>query len=122
MKKIIAAMLVIVMALALVACGASAEMKAAAGKWEGVQSKFVGDEEWEEGGFSLELNDNGKGTSTRDGASYDITWSVEGENFTMSETFLGLTIEYTGTLKDGELHIYNGDPTNELTYEYIYKK
>ena len=60
MKKIIAAMLVIVMALALVACGASAEMKAAAGKWNGVQSKFVGDEEWEEGGFSLDLTDDGK--------------------------------------------------------------
>ncbi len=122
MKKIIAAMLVIVMALALVACGASAEMKAAAGKWNGVQSKFVGDEEWEEGGFSLDLTDDGKGTSTRDGETYELTWSIEGENFKMTEKYLGMTIDYTGTLKDGELHIYNGDPTSDLTYEYVYKK
>ena len=40
----------------------------------------------------------------------------------MTEKFLGMTIDYTGTLKDGELHIYNGDPSSDLTYEYVYKK
>ena len=40
----------------------------------------------------------------------------------MKETFLGMSIDYTGTLKDGELHIYNGEPESDLTYEYVYKK
>ena len=123
MKKIIAAALVLVMALSLFACGKGNEaMENAAGTYNGVQSKFVGDEEWEECDFVLELKSDGTGTSTRDGTSYEATWEIDGENFKMTETFLGMNIDYTGTLKDGELHIYNGDPGSDLTYEYVFKK
>ncbi|MBQ7670152.1 MAG: hypothetical protein IJS45_05465 [Clostridia bacterium] len=121
MKKIIALAVVFMMVFALASCGNSA-LKNAAGKYEGVQSKFVGDDEWETGGFSLELKADGTAVSTRDGTDYSATWEIEGENFKMTEKFLGLTIEYTGTLKDGDLHIYNGDPADALTYEYVYKK
>ena len=31
-------------------------------------------------------------------------------------------LSVTGTLKDGELTIFNGDPSSDLTYEYVYKK
>ena len=40
----------------------------------------------------------------------------------MKETFMGISIDYTGTLKDGELHTYNDEPTDDLTYEYVYAK
>ncbi|MBO4933570.1 MAG: hypothetical protein J5441_00140 [Clostridia bacterium] len=122
MKKTIAAVLALVMALMLVACGSSA-LKDAAGTYKLQQSKFVGDEEWvtdEE--FVLELKDDGTGSSTRDGATYDLTWKLEGETFTMTETFLGLTIDYTGTLKDGKIDMFNGDPESDLTYEYVLAK
>ena len=132
MKKIIALTLIALLAFALCACGGSGggETKAeapadnpAAGTYTGVHSKFVGDTEWSEDEvFSLELKSDGTGTSTRDGASYDVTWKLDGENFSMTETFAGLTIDYTGTLKDGELHTYNGEPTDDFTYEYVYKK
>ncbi len=124
MKKIIAMALVVMMALAILAsCGAPSEMKEAAGTWTGVHTKFVGDSEWvEEEEFSLVLTDDGKAVSKRGGEEYNATWSLEGENFKMTETFLGIKIEYTGTLKDGELDIFNGDPTDDLTCEYVYKK
>ena len=123
MKKTIAVVLALVMALMLVACGASQEMKDAAGTYKCLQSKFVGDTDWitdEE--FTVELKEDGSGSRTTDGNSYDLTWKLEGETFTMTETFLGLTNDYTGTLKDGKLDIFNGDPTDDLTYEYILAK
>lgn len=123
MKKLFAVILVAVLALSLVACGASAAMKEAAGSYKGVHAKFVGSEEWEDEEFSLELKDDGTGTHKRDGEEFNVTsWEIEGENFKMTEKFLGLEIQYTGTLKDGELHLYNGEPSDELSYEYVYKK
>ncbi len=122
MKKIVIAILALVMLISVVSCGNSA-LKDAAGTYPGVKSKFVGDENWvtdEE--FSLELKADGTAISMRDGMEYNATWSLEGENFKMTETFLGMSIEYTGTLKDGELIIFNGDPSSDLTYEYVYKK
>ena len=122
MKKTIAVVLALVMALMLVACGSSARNDAA-GTYKLRQCKFVGTDEWEtDEDFTLELNADGTGTRTTDGSSFELTWDIDGESFTMTETFLALTTDYTGTLKDGELHIYNGDPTDDLTYEYILAK
>lgn len=123
MKKIIALAVVLMMVFALASCGNSA-LKDAAGKYEGVHAKFVGSEDWDDvdEAFSLELKADGTATSSREGMDFSATWELEGENFKMTESFLGLTIDYTGTLKDGELHIYNGDPEDDLTYEYVYKK
>ena len=121
MKKAIAVLLILVLALSLASCGNS-EMKNASGTYTGVHSKWVGSEEWETDPFSLELKKDGTGTHNRDGLEISVTWEISGENFKMTETFLGMTIDYTGTLKDGELHLYNGEPTDDLTYEYVYKK
>ena len=124
MKKTVLIILAFAMIVILASCG-NAALKDAAGTYNGVRCKFVGDSEWidaADGPFSLVLKDDGTGTSTRDGAEYKITWTLEGENFTMKETFLGMSIDYTGTLKDGELHVYNGEPTDDLTYEYVYGK
>lgn len=40
----------------------------------------------------------------------------------MTEKFLGISIEYTGTLADGKLDIFNADPNDDLTCEYVYEK
>ena len=123
MKKTIAVVMALVMALMLVACGASQEMKDAAGTYKCQQSKLVGVNDWEtDEEFTLELKEDGTGTRTTDGTSYELTWKLEGETFTMTETFLGLTNDYTGTLKDGKIDIFNGDPENDLTYEYVLAK
>ena len=99
------------------------DLSAAAGTYKGVYAKFVGDAtRIEDEVFSLELKSDGTGVSNRDGASYNLTWSLKGEEFKMTETFAGLTIDYNGTLKDGKLEIYNGDKDNDLTYMYVYEK
>ena len=94
----------------------------AIGIWKGTYRKFVGDsvENASDEPFALELRDNGTGTHYREGTSFDLTWTLDGEDFAMTETFLG-SIDYTGTLTDGVLHIFNGDPSNDLTYEYVYE-
>lgn len=123
MKKIILIALACVMLLSVVSCGNSA-MKEAAGTYAGVKTKFVGDSEWvtDDDPFSLELKADGTAVSKKGDYEYEATWTLDGENFTLKEKFLGLTNEYTGTLKDGEIDIFNGDPANELTCEFIYKK
>lgn len=125
MKKLLVLTLAALMLLALGACGKKepTPQELAAGTYKLVHCKFVGDDEWQtEEGVYLVLNADGTGTSTRSDETYKMTWTVEGEKFTMKETFMGITLDYTGTLKDGELHTYNGDPADPLTYEYVYAK
>ena len=109
--------------LLFAACdSADPALKAAAGTYVGQYTKLVGDETKTEEEFSLTLKADGTGVHERDGFEFKVTWTLEGESFTMSETFIGDPIEYTGTLKDGQLHLYNGDPTYAFTYEYFYAK
>ncbi|MBR4658668.1 MAG: hypothetical protein IKP26_05375 [Clostridia bacterium] len=126
-KIVISALLVLSLVLAFAACGGSSggASNAAAGTYKGVWHKFVGDNEDakvtnEE--FSLVLEANGKGKFIRDGAEFDLTWKLDGENFSMTETFLGISNDYTGTLKDGKLDIFNGDPEEPFTCEYYFEK
>ena len=121
MKKITALLIVLMLCLPIVAaCGAESP---AVGTWKGQWCKCVGDEERiTDEPFTLTLEKGGKGTFARDDMEFDVTWELEGEAFKMTETFLGAKIDYTGTLKDGELHLFNGDPTNDFTYEYVFAK
>lgn len=72
--------------------------------------------------FYLDLNEDGTGISHRDNSDYTITtWQLIDGEFTMTEQMLnGDLIDYVGTLVDNKLTIYNGDPTNKWTYEYVY--
>ena len=92
------------------------------GTWKGVYTKLVGDTQTNAEEFSLDLKSGGKGVHHRDGTEFDVKWNLDGEDFTMSETFLGISIDYVGTLKDGVLDLYNGDPTDDWTYEYVYTR
>ena len=123
-SKLLFVALFVFAAVVITGCGSKGtDLKDYAGTYEGTYSKFVGDEEKNtEEEFSLVLKEDGTGTHNRDGGSFDVEWSLDGENFTMKDKFGALTIDYTGTLKDGVLHIYNGEPTNDLTYEYEYEK
>ena len=122
MKKTVAIVLALALSLALFACGASQTMKDAAGTYKCDKYKYVGDTEWYNEAFDITLNEDGTGTRTTEDYSYDLTWKLDGETFTMTETFLGLTIDYTGALKDGVLDIFNGDLEDILTCEYVLTK
>lgn len=136
MKKILSVSFVIVLLLSglLVFTGCEKEeskkkdekktdLSTVAGTYIGQYTKLVGDSTKEyDDEFSLELKEDGTGVHNRDDASYKLKWSLDGEKFKMTETFLGSSIEYTGTLKDDKLDIFNGDPDDTWTYEYVYTK
>ncbi len=124
MKKTLLCTLFIVAGL-FILTGCENAMKEAAGTYILEYSKFVGDPDSAKNTTevaSLVLNADGTGKSNRDGTSYNVEWSIDGQNVTLKETFLGITLEYNGTLVDGKLDLFNGDKTNDLTNETVYVK
>ena len=126
MKKKLGLLLVLVAFFSvtlLTGCGSKADLSKYAGIYEGKYTKFVGDDTKDTSEkFSIELKADGTGSSTRNDATYDITWSIDGNKFKMTEKFAGMKIEYTGTLKDNELSIFNGPEKDDFTYNYVYEK
>jgi|GEM_PF-2397372 hypothetical protein len=131
MKKFFALLLAALTVLSVFACftackkeEAKDDKKAEAlGTFVYEKHKYVGDEEWySEHEWELVLDAEGKGTSKRDGAEYDLTWELDGEKIPFKETFAGITIEYNGTLKDGVLNFFDGDPESAITCEYVFNK
>ncbi len=109
--------------LVVIACSEKDNpMKDASGTYAGQYSMMVGDNVKDQSPFSLILKADGTGIHSHGDAEFQVTWKLNGEQFTMEENFLGLSVDYTGTLKDGTLDIFNGDPENSWTYEYIYVK
>ena len=124
MKKKIIGILFVVMGV-IVLTGCNSAMKEAAGTYKLEYSKFVGDPDTAKSteAASLVLEADGTGKSYRNDTSYNLEWSIDGENVTVIEKFMGITIEYNGTLKDGKrLDLFNGDKTNALTNETVYNK
>ena len=99
------------------------DLSAVEGTYVGQYTKLVGDDTKEtDEEFYLELNEDGTGKHHRDDYTFNVTWTLDGKDFKMTEKFVGDPIEYTGTLKDGKLDIFNGDPDDDWTYEYVYEK
>ncbi len=89
--------------------------------WTGVYYKMVGSSNtFTDDPFSLELYADGTGVHHRDGFHLNITWTQEGDAFSMTELLGGAT--YTGTMTESELHLFNGDPQNSFTFEYVYSR
>ena len=96
-----------------------------AGTYEGQYTKLVGASESEKDtsdNFYLVLDPDGTGIHHRNDSEYKLTWTNDGENISIKETFVGISIDYNGTLKDNDLVLYNGDKTNDFTMQYVYKK
>ena len=124
--KLIALLLTAALLAALFAACETVDpaMKAAAGTYTGLYSKAVGDDDARnsEAPFSLVLRTDGTGVHYHDKMEFSVTWSLDGEKITVQEAFIGVTLDYTGTLKDGELHLFNGSPELSWTEEYVYRK
>ena len=129
MKKILNFTLIIAIVViglfALTGCGQNQVLSAAAGTYEGQYTKFVGDPDSAKNDtdkFTLELKADGTGVHHRDDSDFNVTWTLDGDKFTMKETFLGASIDYTGTLANGKLNIFNGEPSDDFTCEYVFEK
>lgn len=117
-------LLVLSVLLALLAgCGLSPG-QSAAGIYVGQFTHVMGDPEnvRDTSPFSLELKADGTGVHHRDGMDFELRWELEGEKITVTERFIGVELPYNGTLRNRELVLFNGDPANPWTVEYVYLK
>ncbi|MBR4342672.1 MAG: hypothetical protein IKP88_08205 [Lachnospiraceae bacterium] len=103
----------------------TSEMKEAAGTYIGQYTKFVGDgpdSKDTSKQFKIVLNDDGTGMSYRDDLEIKIPdWTVENGDVKLTEKFLG-KIDYTGKLDGKNLNLFNGEPSNPFTCEYVFVK
>lgn len=114
--------LVLISILFITGCGS--DLSKYAGTYKLEYTKYVGDPETSKNteDWTIILDKNGKGKSNRDGASYDVEWSIKSDDVIVTEKFAGISNEYNGTLKDGRLDIFNGDKTNDITLEAVFNK
>lgn len=123
MKRTLLCTLFVVLGL-LVLTGCSNAMKEYAGTYELEYQKYVGDpdtaktqEVW-----TIVLNEDGTGKSNRNGASYNVEWSVSGDEIKLSEVFGTIANEFNGTIRGARMDIFNGDKTQEITLEAVFNK
>lgn len=134
MTKLFLIVIILIIGIGIFLYKFNNRLNAYSGTYQGTYSKFVGNDEKDNESFSLVLNKDGTGIHYRNGGAFDVKWNIKGEEFTMTETIMGVNasdarqtttailIDYKGTLKEGKLDIYNGDPDNSTTYEYLYEK
>ena len=84
-KSLLLVLLFMVSVLLITGCGGLSKY---AGTYNVEYTKYVGDTEKNTNEiWTIELLGDGTGTSTRDGASYNIEWSVSGNEVTLTEKF-----------------------------------
>ena len=101
MKRTLALLLILALALSLAACGERADpnegvYEAKSGSYKGLS---VSVKDVFSGGFTLELKSGGKAVLRTGGQEYSVRWSLDGEAFKLTAA----DSEYTGTLKDGTM-------------------
>ena len=125
MKKIILCSVFVFLGLILLTGCGKGDLKEYAGIYKLEYSKYVGDPDTAKDTSEIAemvLNEDGTGKSNRNGTSYDIEWSIDGENITITEKFMGIKLDYNGTLINGRLDLFNGDKTLDLTNETVYNR
>ena len=125
MKRTVAVLLIVLLVCMMFTGCIKKNRDPVLGSWRGVYIKFVADSEeneYAEDQFYLDLEKGGKGTHHRDNLDFDIVWALDGKDFTMTETYAGLTVVYKGKMTGEKLDIFNGDPEDPWTCEYVYEK
>ena len=123
MKRVIITVLLVFSCLMLVGCGN--KLSSYSGTYILEYFKYVGDPDDAKNNTNVGeiiLESDGTGKSNRDGFNYDIKWSLDEDNITLTEIYYDNEIEYFGTLKDNRLVLYDGDINNSLTIMKVYIK
>lgn len=124
LKNLMLVFALVIGAVMITGCGKE-DLSAYAGTYVKEYEKFVGDPETAKNTtdeWTIVLNADGTAKSNRDDESYDSKWTLDGEKFTFTETFGPIKNEYTGTLKDGKIDMFNGDPESDITLEIVLNK
>ena len=67
------------------------------------------------------MTEDGKGTSARGGSEYGLTWKVKGNEITVTETFMGMKNEYSGTIEAKKITLQNGEPGADFSTTMIFE-
>ena len=70
--------------------------------------------------YQFILDGYGGGEYIHKGSTHKVKYKLEGTTINLTDTITG--IKYNGTLQNGELHIYDGNPTSINVTEFLYQK
>ena len=114
-KKLLALLLAAIMLLSLAACGKD-ETADVTGKYNciAIAEDGVNFTAPENNDQYVELKKGGKGEIYTD-LAFELTWKLDGENFSGSYQIFGIDAPITGTLKDGVLEIHD----DEMVMRYL---
>lgn len=70
--------------------------------------------------YQFILDGYGGGEYIHKGSTHKVKYKLEGTTINLTDTITG--IKYNGTLQNGELHIYDGNPTSVNVSEFLYQK
>ena len=119
MKKLIPVLLALLVLMTAV-YGCSSAPDAAKGEYK-IVSERVGAVVKTDLDYKFILDGKGGGEYIHKGSSHKIKYSYsDGENITISDRMTGIV--YKGTLINGELHIYDGDPEKIDVSEFVYQR
>ena len=104
----------------LVACGGGAG-KEYAGSYRNTSYKYSDGSGEADPTWVLTLTEDGKGTSARGGSEYGLTWKVKGNEITVTETFMGMKNEYSGTIETKKITLQTGEPGADFSATMIFE-
>ena len=101
------------------ACSSNKIMDGAKGTYNFVYEKgpLISSTEFD---YQFILDGYGGGEYIHKGSTHKVKYKLEGTTINLTDTITG--IKYTGTLQNGELHIYDGNPNGLNVTEFLYQK
>ena len=101
------------------ACSSNKVMDGAKGTYDFVYEKgpIYSSTEYD---YQFILDGYGGGEYIHKGSTHKVKYKLEGTTINLTDTITG--IKYNGTLQNGELHIYDGNPTSINVTEFLYQK
>ena len=101
------------------ACTSNKVMDSAKGTYNFVYEKgpLISSTEFD---YQFILDGYGGGEYIHKGSTHKVKYKLEGTTINLTDTITG--IKYTGTLQNGELHIYDGNPNGLNVTEFLYQK
>ena len=101
------------------ACTSNKVMDSAKGTYNFVYEKgpLISSTEFD---YQFILDGYGGGEYIHKGSTHKVKYKLEGTTINLTDTITG--IKYNGTLQNGELHIYDGNPNGLNVTEFLYQK
>ena len=108
----------IIFVLIITACSSNKVMDSAKGTYNFVYEKgpLISSTEFD---YQFILDGYGGGEYIHKGSTHKVKYKLEGTTINLTDTITG--IKYTGTLQNGELHIYDGNPNGLNVTEFLYQ-